>query len=213
MKLAVLFFGMSKAEYDNYWYSTRYVIDYEKSYENYQQYIFEFFKSKGYDIDVYFTTNALNDHDKNEIIKKYNPVKCNFIKNHPHHIIGRNSKIINVVDLCLESGNVYDLVLITRFDLLFQKDFNQSNIQFDKFNMVSILEKPNLICDNFYLFPYKYLNPFSEIAKNNFTSRFHDMKDELYAKINKDENSVNYILNENCCISDLSFYKIVRVLS
>jgi len=57
------------------------------------------------------------------------------------------------------------------------------------------------------------LKPFSEIAKNNFTSRFHDMKDELYAKINKDENSVNYILNENCCISDLSFYKIVRVLS
>jgi hypothetical protein len=213
MKLAVLFFGMSKAEYDNYWYGARYVIDYEKSYENYQQYIFDFFKSKGYDIDVYFTTNALNDDDKNEIIKKYNPVKCNFIQNHPHHIIGRNSKIINVVDLCLESGNMYDLVLITRFDLLFQKDFNQSNIQFDKFNMVSILEKPNLICDNFYLFPYKYLKPFSEIAKNNFTSRFHDIKDELYAKINKDENSVNYILNENCCISDLSFYKIVRVLS
>jgi hypothetical protein len=106
---------------------------------------------------------------------------------------------------------MYDLVLITRFDLLFQKDFNKSNIEFDKFNMVSILEKPNLICDNFYLFPYKFLKPFSEIAKNNFTSRFHDMKDELYAKIN--ENSVNYILNENCSISELSFYKIVRVLS
>ena len=211
MKLAVLFFGMSKAEYDNYWYRTRYLIDYEKSYENYQQHIFDFFKSKGYDIDVYFTTNALNDEDRRDICKKYNPLHCNFIQNHPHHIIGRNSKIINVMDLCLQSGNMYDLVLITRFDLLFQKDFNQSNIHFDKFNMVSILEKPNLICDNFYLFPYKYLKPFSDIAKNNFTGRFHDIKDELYSKINKDGNSVNYILNENCCVSDLSFYKIVRI--
>ena len=139
MKLAVLFFGMSKAEYDNYWYNKRYLIDYEKSYENYKQYIFEFFKRKGYDIDVYFTTNALNDADRSEICKKYNPVHCNFIHNHPHHIIGRNSKIINVMDLCLESGNAYDLVLITRFDLLFQKDFNKSNIHFDKFNMVSLL--------------------------------------------------------------------------
>ena len=210
MKLAVLFFGMSKAEYDNYWYNKRYLIDYEKSYENYKQYIFEFFKRKGYDIDVYFTTNALNDADRSEICKKYNPVHCNFIHNHPHHIIGRNSKIINVMDLCLESGNAYDLVLITRFDLLFQKDFNESNIQFDKFNMVSLLEKPNLICDNFYLFPYKYLKPFSDVAKNNFTCRFHDMKDELYEKIGGD--SVNYILNENCCVEELSFYKIVRTL-
>jgi len=210
MKLAVLFFGMSKAEYDNYWYNKRYLIDYEKSYENYKQYIFEFFKRKGYDIDIYFTTNALNDADRREICKKYNPVHCNFIQNHPHHIIGRNSKIINVMDLCLESGNAYDLVLITRFDLLFQKDFNKSNIHFDKFNMVSLLEKPNLICDNFYLFPYKYLKPFSDVAKNNFTGRFHDMKDELYAKIDGD--SVNYILNENCCVADLSFYKIIRIL-
>ena len=210
MKLAVLFFGMTKAEYDNYWYNTRYLIDYEKSYENYQQYIFEFFKSKGYDIDVYFTTNALNDADRMEICKKYNPVHCIFIENHPDHIIGRNSKIIIAMELCLQSGNEYDLVLITRFDLLFQKDFNESNIQFDKFNMVSLLEKPNLICDNFYLFPYKYLKPFSDVAKNNFTCRFHDMKDELYEKIGGD--SVNYILNENCCVEELSFYKIVRTL-
>jgi hypothetical protein len=210
MKLAVLFFGMTKAEYDNYWYNTRYLIDYEKSYENYQQYIFKFFKSKGYDIDVYITTNELNETDGNELCKKYNPVYCIFIENHSDHIIGRNSKIIIAMELCLQSGNEYDLVLITRFDLLFQKDFNESNIQFDKFNMVSLLEKPNLICDNFYLFPYKYLKPFSDVAKNNFTCRFHDMKDELYEKIGGD--SVNYILNENCCVEELSFYKIVRTL-
>ena len=48
----------------------------------------------------------------------------------------------------------------------FQKDFDESNIQYDKFNLVSLLENPQYICDNFYLFPYKYLHTFSEICKN-----------------------------------------------
>lgn len=115
-----------------------------------------FLKKKGYDIDVYFTTNTLNDKDKIELCKAYKPVKCDFIDNYPDKTISRNTKIKNVAELCLSTNMNYDLVLITRFDLLFQKKFHESNIQFDKFNLVSILERPHLICDNFYLFPFKY---------------------------------------------------------
>ena len=85
-------------------------------------------------------------------------------------------------------------------DILFQKDFSNSNISFDKFNIVSILEEPDYICDNFYLFPYKYLIPFSGIIKKDY----HMIKDE----IEKSGCPINYILNERGD-NDLLFYKNV----
>ena len=208
MKLAVLFFGLSKCHYHHHSHNIHF-IDYEKSYENYKEFIFNYFKSKGYEIDVYFTTNRLDEEDTKSICKKYNPVKYNFVENDGTHVLSRNKKLINVLSLCLESKNVYDLILTTRFDLLFQKDFSKSNIQFDKFNVVSLLEKQTFICDNFYLFPYKYLKPFLEISKNNSINTFHTLKNELY-KIPNIE--MNYILNENSNIHQLSFYKIVRTV-
>lgn len=210
MKLAVLLFGMSKMEYVHWLNHKKYYIDYELSYENYKKFIFDFFANKGYDIDVYFTTNMLDDKNKKEIGEKYKPIQSNFIENNNDKTKGRNEKLNNVIDLCLNSGFTYDLILITRFDLLFQKEFDKSNIDFDKFNLVSILERPHLICDNFYLFPYKYLKIFSEIVKQKLNVSFHHIQEELYNKLNIQ--SVNYILNENTWVSKLSFYKIVRNL-
>jgi hypothetical protein len=184
------------------------VVDYEKSYENYKKYIFEFFESKGYEIDVYFTTNILNEVDRKKICKTYNPISCEFIENETNFINSRNNKLDKVIDLCIGSGIAYDLVLITRFDLLFQADFEKSNIEMDSFNLVSTLEKPFLICDNFYLFPYTYLETFSTLVKKHITSNFHYIQEDLYHAIG--ETSVNYILDESCYIRDLSFYKIVR---
>ena len=124
-KIAILFFGLSKYNYKNY--NARYLkeitVDYEKSYDNYKKFIFDFFKNKGYDIDVYFTTNILEDNDRKNIIKRYNPISCNFIDNYGTRYKSRNMKLNDVINLCLKSGIKYDLILITRFDLLFQKDF------------------------------------------------------------------------------------------
>jgi len=208
MKLAVLLFGMSKMDYIHWYTKEIYIIDYEKSYENYKKFIFDFFENKGYDIDVYFTTNMLDDKNKKEICEKYKPIKYNCIENGEDQTKSRNEKLNNVIDLCLNSGFTYDLILITRFDLLFQKEFDKSNIDFDKFNIVSILEYSNVICDNFYLFPYKYFQIFSNIVKQNLNVSFHYIQEDLYNKLNI--KSVNYILNENVNISSLSFYKIVR---
>ena len=211
MKLALLLFGISKVEYIHIHANRKQkcFVDYEKSYENYKKFIFDFFENKGYDIDVYFTTNMLDDENKKKICEKYKPIKYNFIENnYKDKNKSRNEKLNNVINLCLNSGFTYDLILITRFDLLFQKEFDKSNIDIDKFNLVSILEKPNLICDNFYLFPYKYFQIFSNIVKQNLNVSFHCIQEHLYNRLNK--TSVNYILNENFCIANLSFYKIFR---
>ena len=206
MKLALILFGIS-LEINRYWqYGALYSVDYKNSYDNYQRYIFDYFKGKGYDIDVYISTNKLNsENDIAEIIDKYKPVKYRIADDCEDYIISRNKKLESAIDLCIEGGGEYDLVLITRFDLLFQKDFADSNIQFDKINIVSVLERPNLICDNFYLFPHKYLKDFQKVIRKCANIDNPNIKNDL-EKIAP----INYILNENRNISELSFYKIAK---
>ena len=206
MKLALILFGIS-LEINRYWqYGALYSVDYKNSYDNYQRYIFDYFKGKGYDIDVHISTNNLNsDDDIAEIIDKYKPVKYRIADDCEDYIISRDKKLESAIDLCIEGGGEYDLVLITRFDLLFQKDFADSNIQFDKINIVSVLERPNLICDNFYLFPHKYLKDFQKVIRKFANIDNPNIKNDL-EKIAP----INYILNENRDISELSFYKIAK---
>lgn len=208
-KLALLLFGMSKQEYIH-WKRGKKLTNYENSYDNYQEYIYNFFLNKGYNIDIYFVTNILDDIEKDKILNKYKPINYEFIGNKDNIFYSRNLKFKRVIELCIESKITYDLVLITRFDLHFKKNFNNVNIKFDKLNLVSILEKPNLICDNFYLFPYKYLNDLLNVVNKNIYKSFHYIKDDI-ENING-KNFVNYIFNENLTISKLSFYKIVEIL-
>lgn len=206
MKLALILFGIS-LEINRYWqYGALYSVDYKNSYDNYQRYIFDYFKGKGYSIDVYISTNKLNsENDIAEIIDKYKPVKYLIADDCEDYIISRNKKLESAIDLCIEGGGEYDLVLITRFDLLFQKDFADSNIHLDKINIVSVLERPNLICDNFYLFPHKYLKDFQKVIRKCANINHRNIKNDL-EKIAP----INYILNENRDISELSFYKIAK---
>ena len=72
MKLVLILFGIS-LEINRYWqYGALYSVDYNNRYDNYQRYIFDYFKGKGYSIDVYISTNKLNsENDIAEIIDKY----------------------------------------------------------------------------------------------------------------------------------------------
>ena len=208
-KLALLLFGMSYREYFH-WLSKRNVeIDYKKSLENYKTFIFEYFEKLGYKIDVFFATNEIDNDEKEKLLEIYKPVDYVFMKHNENWREGRNEKFRNVIDLCVKhKDNNYDHVLITRFDLLFQKNFQESDIQFEKFNLVSILEKDHLICDNFYFFPIQMLDRFKELCDFWAWRRFHDLKHKLEETLGID--SIHYILNEHKFVNSLSFYKIVR---
>ena len=56
-------------------------INYMNSFSNYQKYIFKYFQEKGYQIDVYFSTNMMTDEEQKELIKTYKPVSYSFNKN------------------------------------------------------------------------------------------------------------------------------------
>ena len=203
MKLALLLSGIS-LEINRHWqYGTLYSVDYNNSYENYQKYIFEYFKNLGYDIDVYISTNILSEKYRDDLLNKYKPVKFNFIEDVEDIQLSKNSKIDDVVNLCLSEGREYDLIMITQFDLLFTRDFANSNLQLDKFNIVSTSYDPDYICDNFYIFPYNYLSEFSKLIKSN--SYFIKKGFENIGC------PINYILNEQTDnIAMLSFYKNIK---
>jgi len=211
-RVALCLFGLSVYKYspDNlHWDGNEYSIHYKHSVSNYQKYIYDYFKQHGYEIDVYLSSNILNDQDTQELLDTYKPILYSFKANEKDNTKSRNVKVDSVIDLCLSSNIRYDLVLITRFDLLFQKNFNESAIDFNRFNMVSILEHPHLICDNFYLFPFDMLPLFSTIVKNNIHVRHHDLQSQINGLYGS--SGINYIWNENVLVKDLSFYKICRV--
>jgi hypothetical protein len=140
-----------------------------------------------------------------DLINMYKPIKYIMIENDVNNHKSRNSKFLAAIKCCLDSNIEYDMCLITRFDLLFQKEFKTCNINFKTINIVSILEHPHLIDDNFYLLPYKLLKEFYKLVENNQYNRFHDIVDQISII-----SEINYILNENKLVRDLSFYKIVR---
>ena len=207
-KIAVLFFGLTCHIYRHHSGKLK-KIDYSLSLNNYQEYIYKYFENLGYQIDTYIATNNYRDELKKKRIKdKIKPKKFAFIKNFRNKHKSRNTKFLKVIELCLNEDINYDLVLITRFDLLFQKKFEESNIKLDKFNLVSILERNDLICDNFYLFPYQYLRKLYELLKDRPMLNYHRIK-HLIESLNG-ENFINYILNEHNDINHLTFYKLVK---
>lgn len=209
-KLALLLFGISsKVEHFHQWSKGNVKIDYKKSVENYKTFIFEYFENLGYQIDVFIATNEMNDNEKKNLLEIYKPVDYVFTKHNENWKEGRNEKFRNVIDLCVKhKNNNYDHVLITRFDLQFQKKFQESDIQFEKFNLVSMLEKDEYVCDNFYFFPIRMLDSFKELCDFWAWRRFHELKHKLEEIWGID--SIHYILNEHAFVSNLSFYKIVR---
>jgi hypothetical protein len=216
MKLALILFGSSKRQY-MHCSGVPVNIDYRKSYENYKTYIYTYFEARGYAIDVFLCTNDMLADEKAELVRLYNPVACTFLSDESIMATGpatynrdlacRNARFCGAIEACLRSKIAYDVVLATRFDLLFQKEFTDESFDLTSFNLVSRLERPAFVCDNFYLFPYGYLNGLAAHVKEMLHWSFHDFEPTLAAISGK---PVHFICNENDWIPHLSFYKIVR---
>ena len=206
-KIALLLFGISYLDNYQHWHPNKliYNINWKYSFENYQNFIIQYFQKKGFQVDIFLVSNKIDVLEQKKLLEAYKPIKYDFIENKENIWSSRNRKVDRVIDLCLESNINYKMVCITRFDLQFQKNFNTCLIDENAFNIVSQLEKPELLCDNFYIIPYKYIHLFSKLVKSKLDDNFHKIKKNI-EKISP----INYLCNENVKISSLSFYKIVR---
>lgn len=214
MKLCVLLFGLSYSENtENYHTHVNNKVDYRLSIDNYKKFIYDYFEELGYEIDTYLCTNFSNEEIQNQLLNDYSPKDYLFIEdkidNKPEYLIktiNRNIKLQMVMELVKKSGNNYDLCLMTRFDLKFNIPLSDVNIMLDKMNIVSWWnnEKP-LICDNFYLFPFKYLPKLILKFKSLPEYSYHYM----YKHINKIVR-INILVPIIKYNPELKFYDIVR---
>jgi len=101
----------------------------------------------------------------------------------------------------------YNNVIITIYDLNFMINFNNANIDYTRFNLVSELEANKLICDNFYLIPSNIVPIlYNLLTKVSIDKIYH----HLYLEFNK-LLPLNFIYNQKGrYVSELDFYKIVR---
>ena len=211
-KLALIYFGISYLEnYYNKTINKIYNIDYKKQQQNHIDFIHRYFKKLNYDIDIFISTNEENNYNKN-ILHEYNAKDIKYCCNDDTNnaAISRNIKVKNGIEMCLNYANKnninYNHVLLTRFDIEFKINFINSNINLKKLNIVSLLEKENFICDNFYLLPFNLLEKYLVLVNENIEKIHHYIKCKY-------ENlcEINFIYNQpGRRISQLDFYKLKR---
>jgi hypothetical protein len=201
-RMALLFFGIHYLENMNHWKGTIKTIDFSLYYENICEKVINFF-SKKFNIDIFFCTNRSKTLDN--LIKCYKPKRYYLVENVANHIISKNNKVLKALECCInyqkDNRILYDNIILTRFDIFFEKEFTM--IDYNKLNLVSILEYKYSICDNFYLFPQKYLESFYSIFKTRKKTNSHVFK-VLFEKTM----DINYICNEETDICSLSFYSL-----
>ena len=199
-RLALLFFGISYMERFNNRFGSVNSVDYRECLSSQREMIYKYFTDLGYTIDIFLCTNPSSLQD--QVVKDYKPVAFRF----ENGCRGHKIKIVFdlVWDYSKENNIEYDLILLTRFDIKFMIPLAESNIKLDHLNIVSILEEPDLICDNFYLMPGCYLESFKAVSKKA-GSHGHQLKAKLERLFN-----VNYMFDQHCVVANLKFYKIIR---
>lgn len=189
--IALILFGLSYfSSYRNPSSKEKFVIDFRNSVENYNKYIFDYYKKKGFEIDVFIATNNhSNKSIKKKLLDIYQPKKYLFIDDNPKDNFRqkRNKKVQHGLDLCIKYANEtnvkYDFVLLTRFDLNFKLSFDKININYNTINNSSRLnlskKGEERIDDNFYIIPYTFIKSFKKIVDKTINRSSHLMIDEV----------------------------------
>jgi hypothetical protein len=202
-RVAILFFG---SHYDEKWKSSNtdysYVLDFRQYMTNIKKKLFGFFEECAVDVFISSSESKMSG----EFVEAYNAKSYNFTSNHRYR---RNWKIRNVLELLIshisKTKTHYDLIVITRPDIYFVGDFKAITIDYDKLNILSMLEDERLIDDNLYMFPQKYLKVFYDIS---VIRAFSSGQGHTLLKSFKKFCDINFMQNEKTWIHNLSFYKL-----
>lgn len=215
-RVAICLFGMSYRETLPHWGGAMYQIDARPCKFNHDKYIVSYFKELGYEIDYYLSTNTSEQDEW--YLQEYKPVYANFDEysnvNEDRLNIGvptRAKRLLHVLQACLESTTRYDMVIAIRFDLLICKPLHDWSIDFENFNVLSVLERPikRRIDDNLYILNSKHLESFVRVLYENQNISHHDIYGKFCIAF---DNKVNLMYNENKRVDHLTSVKILRTL-
>lgn len=213
-KMAFGFFGVSYFESYLHWSNRKKDIDFRFSYDNYKTMLFDYF-SKEYEIDTFIST--YKHQFINQLLNMYNP-KNHFLANFPSpprtkgfiDYSSKNAMMIKALDLIVHHSHkyniTYDHVCLTRFDLIWIKKFEdcKNPINYSAMNNMSILEKPNIFDDNWFLFPYEFTNKLRSLLKE----KIHHNTHQLFMYFSKHFGKINFLNSDFTKADRLSTFRI-----
>ena len=82
-KIALLLFGISYLDNYQHWHPNKliYNIDWKDSFENYQNFIIQYFQKKGFQVDIFLVSNKIDALEQKKLLEAYKPIKYDFIEN------------------------------------------------------------------------------------------------------------------------------------
>jgi hypothetical protein len=202
-KIAFLMYGIHYMENHTHWLTKiNHTVDFREYYKNIKTKIIDHF-SESNEIDIFLCTTHSNI--EHELIQYYNPKLICF--NDGDLKRNKLQQLLENVNMYQINNNVkYDYYIITRFDIYFMKDF--FNIDYNKFNLVSILESHDAIDDSFYFIPRKYFEPYCNLMDHYNKMPGYDNYHFRLIHLFHENFEMNYLYNEYKHVADLSFYKL-----
>lgn len=132
-------------------------------------------QSLGYKVDIYLSTTLNSKKAQAEMINEFGPTLYSFISDVGE--AAQNNMLFNVIGLCLSSGVDYDLVTISSLKSQFR--FAVCDIKPDRFNLIAHPQEPQLIRDDFHLFPFSKLRQFYQLVGRHLRRSLTLVKDEI----------------------------------
>lgn len=159
-----------------------------KSYDNLKTNIIDDLK-KNNDVDIFLNTYKTDLHD--QLVEKLSPVDILYNPNRDH--LGMPVYYIvplQIVECCemvknyeIKHNATYDVVIITRFDLIFNTPLSTHRLDYEKINVECLL-LPDNSGDNFILFHRKFIDAVIASVKTCMNEKNHAHKLWIYFQNN-----------------------------
>ena len=172
----------------------------KKTIENNLLKIFKIFDKLNIEYDTFISTYKFDNDIDGRWIREIKPVK--FYCGDPDYTTPTYIPQFNHFKRLIEminnqekiSNKKYDIFIFTRLDIKMLKDYDELNIDYDKFNIVFKNESGG--CDdNFFIFPRKYYEHFIETIKDMHNN--NEITHSINSWLEKKSVLINYMDNFN----------------
>lgn len=211
MKTAVGIFGIHYVNQLNHWMGWKHGVNFEKTINVFRNQILK-------NLDPHFFISTYKSEKYKNLMTEYRPLKKiifskldnSIPKDFNQNFVRRNSRFLEVMESILDSGEKFERIILTRFDLMFRPNMTLSKLDI-KNNKINFLNRTgwgdnkNLCDDNFYVFSQKQFEFFYDVVKEiNISISSHEYKN--YFK----QDQINYMQKELYYSHNNPFYYIYR---
>lgn len=169
-------------------------------YHRIQQRVIKCWRDLGHDVKIYCTTyhNELEDL----LLKEYSPNK--------HQLFdygGSDRRLTQKASYEQLRGEDLDFVITARFDVIFNHNITEYNIDYNKLNVLfkegeQRWEKNNLTADVLFMFPYSMLEDMIDIMQSHYDNPIsnHACLHHTYERmrLKKGDDAVHFMTDDTC---------------